>query len=297
LLEYLQVTIAGYLPIFLVNMDLDLNTNLDLNIDLNPDEHGLFKQAALRSPDKIIADVSDKYFRISWKSNSAGIVEFDPCLVEKKELAKRYPHAVETWKAKQRDEKEEASRIQGKFIDFGRRFFNEPNKSFAETDKSVAEKAQQVQHGVACDQRLRPGTHQHWGEVRKCETHPPDQPAVSICKGCQMSHPTLESCFFDRPLIVKYGARVGVCKDCEKAALADAAGWICICDKLWTCFSCREAELRILSKARKRSLKYTCGKCLKMCMCGHEVYFCMHCEGWRMDMVNKYKFEENPKND
>jgi hypothetical protein len=175
----------------------------------------------------------------------------------------------------------------------GRRSVDD-NKTFAEPDKSVPE---QAQRRVACDQRLPPGMRQHWGEVRKCETHSRNQPPFPVCKGCRVSHPTPETSIFNRPLNVKYGAGVGVCTDCNQTVLADAACRVCVCNKLWTCFICRKVELKILAKVRKRSTKYNYGKCFKIYICGHEIFFCMPCEGWRMDLRTNHKFEENPMND
>lgn len=228
------------------------------------------------SPNAIIEDYSDEFYHICWKPKHAGIVHTPPGLVRKQDLAKQYPHVVEAWSAAQREERDEASRVEGGFIAFGRQFYDH------ESDQPYTE---QAQRGVPCDQSIRSGMCQHWGELRKCESHPPGLPAVRICKGCRASHYAQDSHTFDRQLIMARGARVSACDDCAVTALDGAGYQQCTCDSLWTCFRCREAELSALAKARKKYAENTCGRCSKAGNLAQHVDFCMRCQGWRVYVV------------
>jgi hypothetical protein len=155
------------------------------------------------SPDTILSEYPDSFYRICWKPNSAGIIVTSPALVQKHDLATSYPHIVQAWEAKQAAQKAEADRIEQNFVRFGRQFFNRDSDS----------KKIQQQRGVACDQSLQPGMRQHWGELRKCESHPPGRRSLHVCKGCRVSHYFQDSQICDRHIMAR-GARVPVCKQC-----------------------------------------------------------------------------------
>jgi hypothetical protein len=227
-------------------------------------------------PDTIIEDYSQEYYRICWKPNNAGIVPMEPRLVSKQQLSQEYPQIIDAWEAKQGNEKEQASRMEGKFVAFARRFLDcRPD------GQSMA----QLQREVACDQSLLPGMHQHWGELHDCEFHPQGQSRVVVCKGCRVSHYAQESDTFDRQLIMARGARVAVCQGCASDAIQGVGYRGCVCDSRWTCFRCRESELRNLAKARKEHTEGRCGRCLEAGNLVQHVDFCLYCRQWRVYML------------
>jgi hypothetical protein len=163
----------------------------------------------------------------------------EPHLVNKQELAQRYPQIIDRWEATKRHEKDEAGRTEAKFISFASQFLGRQSEEHF---------TKQPERGVACDQSLLPGMAQHWGQLRSCESHPRSQSSVAICKGCRISHYALKNGTFDRQLLMARGARVAVCEGCATNVLSCDGYETCVCDSRWTCFRCREAELEILPR-------------------------------------------------
>lgn len=224
-------------------------------------------------PELILADHDNGTYLVSWESTSAGIIHRDPGLFTKDELLKKHPCIVKAWETMQRAEKAEARQIEQTFANFIGRFLdtNDDNNCDAAP-----------QRDVECQQTLRPGMRQHWGELRKCETHPCDRPSEFVCKGCRVAHYAQECHAFDRDVIMARGARVPVCKECETMATDFGQLRRCGCDTRWTCFQCRERVLKKLAKAREKYVERRCGYCARICGEGRSVEFCLHCAGWRV---------------
>jgi hypothetical protein len=233
-------------------------------------EHPLNEEPIL---DTIIEEPSGDHYRVCWKANEVGVITKSPCLFGKDELAKTHPQVIDAWELKQRHEKEEASRLEGKFVTFIGKFLDR---------KSNTTFTNQLSHGVACDQILLPGMVRHWGPVRNCVSHPKTRPAVGICKGCRVSHYGQDSEKFDRPLIMARGARVAVCEGCATKAFEIDGDDGCVCDKYWTCHHCREAELAVLAKARDKHVKGICGSCTETGNLVQHLDICLHCRKWRV---------------
>jgi hypothetical protein len=242
-------------------MDLDLECILP-----NYHVHGL------PIPDAILADYSTDCYLICWKPNDAGVILSAPGLVKKEYLAKGYPHIVEAWEVKQEDEENRARGMERSFTSFTQRFLDWNSDGFVATQS----------HEGACDQSLLPGMIQHWGEVHECESHPPGQAHILVCKGCRVSHYAQECRTFDRTLIMARGARFPVCGGCADTTLEGAQFHNCVCDGHWTCYHCREADLDRLAKAREKHTKGRCGRCSEPGLLVQHVEFCVHCQGWRV---------------
>lgn len=224
-------------------------------------------------PEAIVADHSDETYLVCWKPAEGGVIHRNPGLVKKEDVRKGYPHILKAWEAKQHDEEEQARQMEENFVKFAGRFLD------SDSDKDCAAP---LKRGVACEQSLRPGMSQHWGELRKCENHPPNRPDVLVCKGCRVSHYAQECRTFDRLLIMARGARVPVCEKCANIALAGVEPRDCVCDSRWTCFRCREVELEKLAKARENYIEGRCGECSEVCGLEQYVDFCLRCRGWRV---------------
>ncbi|KAF1920439.1 hypothetical protein BDU57DRAFT_438165 [Ampelomyces quisqualis] len=224
-------------------------------------------------PQAIIADHSDGTYSVSWAPTSAGIIHRSPSLVKREDLLKSYPQIVQAWESNQRNEKEQAHQTEQTFANFIARFLDTNDNNHC---------AAAPPRGVACDQSLLPGMHRHWGELRKCETHPPDRPPVLVCKGCRVTHYAQECRAFDRGLIMARGARVPVCEKCANMASAHAETRSCACGSRWTCFRCREVELEGLAKAREKYVEGRCGNCAEASGEERFVEFCLLCRGWRV---------------
>lgn len=236
-----------------------------LNVDLN-------HVPADPIPEAIISDHSANCWLVNWKTNDAGIQEWENCSVTKDAFNAGYPRIVDTWEEKQHEEEGEARQVEGKFMIFARRF-HEHTSSMLDPP---------AQRGVACDQALLPGMGQHWGELRSCEKHPQEHGGVSVCKGCRVGHYLLESRTFDRGLIMARGARVLACEQCAAEAMEGYDERACECDSRWTCFRCREGELVKPAKARaEKNTEGRCGRCSEEGALLEHVEFCMYRRGWR----------------
>jgi hypothetical protein len=243
---------------------------MDLNLDDVVPEYPIYEPPI---PDAILNDHSTDYYLICWKPNDAGVIYRAPELVEKQTLAQKYPKIVAAWETKQRDQQNGARGVERNFMSFAKRFLDQDSEGFVAAQS----------HEINCDQSLRAGMIHHWGPIRKCETHPPGQARVFICKGCRVSHYAQESSTFDRSLIMARGARVPVCKTCADTTsegLEEPHG--CVCDSRWTCYKCREAELGKLAKARKHHMEGRCGKCFGRGPLVQHAGFCLYCQGWRV---------------
>jgi hypothetical protein len=223
--------------------------------------------------DAITGRPSDDAYRVCWKRDEAGVVLKSPCLLAKDRLTERYPQVVDAWESKQRHEKEEAGRLEAKFVTFTGQFLDR------KSDKLFTN---QIPLGVACDQSLLPGMVHHWGPVRTCESHPKIRPAVGVCKGCRVGHYAQDSETFDRPLVMARGARVAVCEGCAAKAFGSDRKDDCVCDRCWTCYHCREAELDKLAKAREKHVEGACGGCAEAGDLVQHVGICLHCRKWRV---------------
>jgi hypothetical protein len=233
-------------------------------------------------PRDILSEPTRNTYLVAWHSDPAGVVYRDPEPINKDVLAAEFPAIVSVWEAKQRHERREAKRIEQKFLAFATQEF------YAET---YSEWSGEESEEVDCDRNLRPGMGEHWGEVRKCATHPDYRLATWVCKGCRVAHYAQRSTKFDRPLLMTRGARVPACRNCadkamEKYKKRDEEGVKfkeCKCDVLWTCFRCREEELERLAEAREEYHKEECcGKCEVGYGDARHVEFCLYCEGWRV---------------
>ncbi|KAH3948105.1 hypothetical protein HBI24_205980 [Parastagonospora nodorum] len=222
-------------------------------------------------PDAVLADYDHDYYKICWKSNEAGVVVIPPGLIRKDDLAKLYPDVVDVWNPV----KKEAAKIEKNFFQFCCEFYGR----LPDGTKYMAKKKND--RGVDCNQSLRPGMRQHWGEVKKCATHPQTQHSTHVCKGCRVSHYEQVSATFDRGVLMAQGARVLVCRECIRKAKRKRGNHNCICDTLWMCFRCREAELKELAGARKEYVEGFCGKCRQTGNLVDKHEICLHCDGWR----------------
>lgn len=227
-------------------------------------------------PDAVLADYDSYYYKICWKSNEAGVIVTPPGLVRKDDLAKLYPDIVDAWNSV----KKEAQQIEKNFLTFCCEFYGR----LPDGTKYVAKKkeVQERDRGVDCGQSLRLGMREHWGEVKKCATHPKIQSGARVCKGCRVSHYEQASATFDRGVIMAQGARVPVCRKCTYKADRRGGNSECVCDTRWTCFRCREAELGELAEARKKYVEGLCGKCQQTGELVDRVGVCLRCGGWRM---------------
>lgn len=229
-------------------------------------------------PHSIIADVNDAFWQVSWAPNAAGIITVGSCLFPKADLLARFPHVVGDWEERQRGGQEGLQRMQRNASALMRQI-NDYDPE-AET-----EHVQQAEPGVACDQHLLPGMYKHWGELRRCEKHPPNQPGFNICKGCRVSHHAQDSQTFDRALLMARGARVPVCGKCATKVVRQYGGEYrgCDCDSHWTCFRCREAELGRLARARRHiHVEETCGQCGVGGVLVSHVDYCVYCRRARV---------------
>tara|TARA_R110002003_G_scaffold68_14_gene6182 strand:+ start:19179 stop:20111 length:933 start_codon:yes stop_codon:yes gene_type:complete len=226
-------------------------------------------------PDAIIAQAAEGLYRISWKSNVAGIITTEPYLVSQAVLANKYPHILQAWEAKKRYDNTEAQKTERKIVSFARRFLDRQSNM---RDVSAP------QLGVACDQHLLPGMSQHWGELRRCELHPEGRQGVFVCKGCRVAHYALKSQTFDRQLIMARGARVPICEVCATKVLEtpNSGHRGCVCDSGWTCFRCREGELEKLAAARKGHVEGRCGHCREARPLVRHVDVCLKCRQVRV---------------
>lgn len=247
-------------------------------------------------PREILSELFSGTYLIAWHSDQAGIVHCDPEPIDKNDLAAEFPDIVEIWKEKQYDERREARQIEQKFLAFA------TQNLYGETDSE--EEVSRGSEEVDCDQSLRPGMGEHWGEVRKCETHPNYRPAEWVCKGCRVAHYAQRETAFDRSFIMALGARVPVCAGCADEAVEmymkkeeeGAKFKECKCDALWTCFRCREEELERLTVAGEEHDDESCGRCgAGSGLTGH-VDFCLHCQGWRVYAATTEEMElEEPE--
>jgi hypothetical protein len=222
-------------------------------------------------PATILQDFSDDYYRVSWQPDDGGVVHAGPRLVRKQELIDLYPHVVDAWKSRLREQNRDATQQHKKFTAVAREFLGRKHGE------------RPLIRGVDCDQSLLPGMGQHWGELRTCESHPTNRLETRVCKGCRVSHYAQESRAFDREVTMARGARVSVCSDCAtKGVEAHAVGHRCVCDSKWTCFRCREGELEKLAGARKELVEGRCGVCKEAGDMLQHVDFCLYCRKWRV---------------
>jgi hypothetical protein len=257
-------------------MDMDMDINKTHSSDeplLLGDTLPQYPICDLPIPEAIIADHSDGTYLVTWSPTPAGISHRSPSLVQKSDILKSFPHIIQAWKISQRIVKSEAHHTEQTFANFIASFLCKKDNNNC---------AAAPPRGVACEQSLRPGMHLHWGELRKCETHPADRPPVLVCKGCRVAHYAQECRTFDRNLIMARGARVPVCEKCANMATGSGELRSCGCDSRWTCFRCREAELEKLAKARERYLEGRCGNCEGLCGDGRVAEVCLECRGWRI---------------
>ncbi|KAH7401354.1 hypothetical protein BKA66DRAFT_400749, partial [Pyrenochaeta sp. MPI-SDFR-AT-0127] len=227
-------------------------------------------------PLAILENINADYWRVCWETDAAGIISKEPSLVSKSTLFAKYPHIVEAWETKQREEKDQARQIEYNLLAFSR---------YLSSPKSKMLNTRQVEPEVACDQNPLPGMIQHWGEVRRCEIHPRDQANIRVCKGCLVSNYIQEDRGFDRKLIMARGARVPVCKTCAAAAVEvyGIGHRGCVCNNQWSCFRCRENELGKLAKARKESyIEGSCGRCANEGNLTRHVDYCLFCRKMRV---------------
>jgi ssDNA-binding Zn-finger/Zn-ribbon topoisomerase 1 len=228
-------------------------------------------------PDEITAEYPNCY-RVCFKTDIAGIATVDPsinCYAHKSAFAARFPHLVSAWETKKRTQHEEAQRIHRNLVGYAYYFCS----------SGKLPELRNKDPGVECDQDLLPGMEQHWGELRKCETHWRGPPDFWLCKGCRVAHHMQRDPGFDRRLIMINGARVLVCETCAKEAMADfGVGYRgCVCDSQWTCFRCREDELGKLAKARKdKDAVEKCGKCEKEVTLVNSAEYCLYCRQMRV---------------
>lgn len=253
-------------------------------MDYNFPSHHIFPLYHVQEPPiprEILSESTENTFLVAWHSDQAGIVYRDPEPINRDVLAAEIPALVSVWEAKQRHERREATRIEQKFLAFA------TQELYAETD---SEWSGEESEEVDCDQSLRPGMEEHWGEVRKCATHPEYRPATYVCKGCRVAHYAQKSVTFDHTLIMARGARVPVCRTCADNAVEkykkrdeeDVKFKECKCDALWTCTRCREEELEMLAVAREDYHEGYCAKCAVGYGGARHVDFCLNCEGWRV---------------
>jgi hypothetical protein len=228
----------------------DLTTTMDLNSPYILREYPFHDPPV---PEAILEDYSDGFYRICWKPTETGIICTGQGSVRKTELANEYPQIVRTWQRSQRAQKAEARRMEQNVVAFAARLLDH-------NSDSGHDHATQTQRGVDCEQSLQDGMDRHWRELRECDAHPPDKPGIRLCKGCRVNHYMQGSTGFDRPLFMARGARVPVCQECAEVARSTDNG-SCVCDSQWTCFRCRENELKILAKARNKHITGLCEKC------------------------------------
>lgn len=233
-------------------------------------------------PCEILSEPSLDTYLVAWHSDQAGIVHCDPEPIDRNALAAEFPDIVAEWEAQKHNERREAREIEQKFLAFA------TQNLYGETDSE--EDMSRGSEEVDCDQSLRPGIGEHWGEVRKCETHPRFRPAEWVCKGCRVTYYAHRETTFDRPFIMAFGARVPVCDECADEAVEGYRNKEeegsefkeCKCDALWTCFRCREEELERLTVAGEEYDDVSCGRCGSASGPMGHVDFCLQCRGWRV---------------
>ncbi|KAF3004965.1 hypothetical protein E8E13_007997 [Curvularia kusanoi] len=99
-------------------------------------------------PDAIIEDCTEHWL-ICFKPDRRGVIVNGPQLVSKTELLDSHPHLVETWEAQREEERAGAQRIKRNIIKYAHMFGD---------DTQSLPAPEPPEEGVACDQRLLPGT-------------------------------------------------------------------------------------------------------------------------------------------
>lgn len=167
--------------------------------------------------------------------------------------------------------------------------YQESATSYAVTQSPLHSPVKHPHRGVPCSQDLLPGMHSHWGEHKLCEAHAPNNFGIQefyVCKGCRVNHHMREDDGFNRWTIMSSGARVPVCEDCaiEVVRGTKVGDPGCCCDVRWTCFACREEELRKLAKARENygGGRSMCGRCMIEKKAMDFVEICLSCEKLRI---------------
>jgi hypothetical protein len=227
-------------------------------------------------PEAILLETATHYI-ISIHTNAAGVNDFVGTKSQRRGILKAtleaaYPDIVEAWNTKKEKEKEEALRIERNMTGYAH-YFQSEEKELRDKDP-----------GVACDQSLLPGMKKHWGELRSCETHWKGGPDFQVCKGCRVSHHMQSDEDFDRGIIMTRGARVPVCEDCAAKAMEEygVGHRGCVCDRQWTCFPCREGQLKKLAKARRNGhIEGRCVQCRKYKTMAEDVEVCLSCSETR----------------
>jgi hypothetical protein len=232
-------------------------------------------------PHAILADHSPTEYLVCWAPDSAGIITRDACIVPKSDFVARWPSVVRTWETQQSEQQAEARRIEKKFGALIKTILSSPKKGDATDVREPVE--------IRCDQGLLPGMRKHWGRLEVCGAHLSEGKAPRVCEGCRVGHYMQDGLVegLTRTLVMERGARVPLCDGCAAMFLRDggAGREKCVCDRLWTCFSCRETELEKLAQVRKSVVYYegTCGQCSEPMESRYGyIDFCLHCRGVRI---------------